>query len=497
MTLLLCLPLTDKCLRVISLLKEMAVEISISGNCVTEFYRPAVILKYKSVMLAFLAFSSCRAVQLHSMLAQPTCQGPLPPQHCTEIIASLSLLHASLDSLLAWGTCMVPTSVAGRQAAMEAGVEDGDMDLNEEDEYDSTPMLVIQDIIAADSGPDVGNIMKYLAGSSGGCGESVSVSVSVLLSEVLLPLIFEIGRAYSSRSIEAADSKAAFGYSLSDLCASCGCALSSLLQGLLRPLSPAFYIAEHSACLKAAGSDSLSVQRLSELKRLCLVNTAIVSGVAAYWEALLGVSLRALLGMAAQWGLAGTQAGGAAGGSGFLAEAHARLLSNEFCYNLLWGDRYSTGVSSEPSFGVSSPLLISLVELTVFVCEKQSVRAVLCYAMLCYVMPCCAMLCHAVLCYAMLCYVMPCYAMLCHAMLWYAMLCYIMLSYTILCYAMCSFKHPPHFYNYTPLYIYYSFSLLCRLYSSDLRLSSLKHGEPWARNASPLWPAAWAVPALT
>lgn len=345
----------EKSIRAISLLKEVAVEISLystgSGDSSAD-----VIVKYRNLMLGFTVAAGSRCMYLHRSVQ--SVQGALHPPHCNEIISSMSVLSASLECLLTW--CDSVLSVATSGADIIA--------MDEEDGIRNRQLTTAADILEADARSEVHSVAHHLSAATAYCDIIDSVTVSSMLCEVLLPLVIGISSCCSGRQCEPAVATASWESTLYSLAASSAEHITSLLLCLFKPWTGRYLLDQSQKISStAATGDAAAIAALAEVYGICHMGTIMVSSLAVFWESMLGIQARCFVKMASVWSLQGA----GVSEKDFYAQVVTHLLGRDLHCRLLWSDQ---AVFSETHFKIPSPFLISLIELTIFICEKQSVR---------------------------------------------------------------------------------------------------------------------------
>lgn len=344
---------SDQMLRVISLVKELAVELSFSGDLAPLLCESTVVAKYKVFMLAFFAYSVGRVVRLHQSTPCSVGQAVPPPNFCSELLCAMALLNASLDCMSTWCNSVVPVRGGGH------AVDDGD------DDSGCRYLTTIHDIVHADASCEVQSISQAFPGEQSHTGATGSNSLKSLLCEIVLPLVLNLSTAYGSGVPTTARNATGFLQTLSSSSVSAGTAVVNILHVLFKNCTSVYFAQQcsthgnSSEAMTGRGSD-----RLLPVYSLCEMSTAVISSLVSIWELFLGIPSYSFLALASSWGSSGQRSVDAT----FLADARARLLGGDQCCNMLWSDKGSV-------YGNASPLLVALIEMTVFSCEKQSVRA--------------------------------------------------------------------------------------------------------------------------
>lgn len=366
----------DAMLRVIGLLKEVAIELCASANNRNLSFSPTVVTKFRYFVLSILVNASCRCAHLQSALDDAG-RAMLHSAQCSELISSLSLLDASLDCLLSWSSGVIGFSV------------EDDQEIDEDENGDRISyrhLTTIRDIVDADENPTIITILNHLSAPIVYQDILGRISVSSLLCEKLLPLVMNFGTACSRQFCVDTNSTFAFVSSISDKCESSAEKIADALQFLFKSFTADALLQQS---LKVSGSsDSVSQQKLAGIKELCRRSTEMVSSLAAFWEVFIGVRSWEFVNSLTSWSMQdhfGDYMNNPAAADpvlGFLFKVHSRLQSDDFCCNLLWREKYRSTMENSYEFSHPSAFLVSLVELTIFVCEKQSVKLL---RLLCFV----------------------------------------------------------------------------------------------------------------
>ena len=339
----------DKTLRVLTLLKEIAVEISLSGYKIKKCYNTAVVLKYKSLVIAFSVVIICSVEQVHSHLTASRQNGPIPQTQCEGFISCLSVLRECLDCLASWCTCNV---------SIYLDTEDKPISLAVDDREIHEPALTASDIIRTESAPEMIELLRYLCGFSHFYVASVpisSLSLTMLFSAKILPLILDIGHIYNNVLVCPQETTSAFMSSVLSLSSECGNIIATILLTLSRPLTSSYFIRESSNCHSTEAGVVLS--------KLCVFSVNIIAAVVSAWESVLRTPLISfVMTITNQEEISLNM---------LLRSIRSHLLENQYS-PMLWTEKFTD--SSGYSFGLPSPFLISLVEFTIFLCEKQHVR---------------------------------------------------------------------------------------------------------------------------
>ena len=346
---------SDQMLRAISLVKELAVELSFSGELAPLSCQSTVVAKYKIIMLAFFAYAAGRVVRLRSNSQSQVEQALPSPGFRSELLCDISLLNASLDCMLTWCSSVVPTRGSGSVAGDDT-VESG-----------CRYLTTVHDIAHADATGEVIVISRLFPDKHSDRDTMGSNSMKSLLCEIVLPLVLHVGSTFGAAAWATDESSLAFQQSLYLTCVSAGTAVVNILHILFKSCTSKYFIQQCGAY--GNGSEMLSGQASD--RSLCEMSIAVISSLVSIWEFFLGITSHSFLVLASSWG-SSRMVDDRGSTETFLTDARTRLLGGHSSCNMLWSEKGH-------GFGSASPFLIALIEMTVFVCEKQSVRTSIVY----------------------------------------------------------------------------------------------------------------------
>lgn len=345
--------LADKLLG-IRILSEVAAELSDESSVVSN--GSSVICRYRSLVLGLYADTSFRLLHFYnSSRLQPYV--PVRDASLREEFSNLLfMLNQSLECINAW----LPVLISSDRPQMSADIDGSDMETSHLEGADGLEeLLSISHFLEADRNSDVLLVVQSLNGSKLSISEMFGgVSISQNLCEHLLPSLIDSYRIY----LETHNSDCA----LYQLCTSTITASANVLVSLFRRTSGRMIMNE-------MGNDHL------QALQTCNAALSAVAAVSTCWELIFGITIEDFLKITCKWALHSTMppsAEKAVSETSFLVDVRKRLLVDQNYGPLLWRDKYFSAEAPDCNFGVPSPFLIALTEMTVHICEKQSVSFV-------------------------------------------------------------------------------------------------------------------------
>ena len=322
--------------------------------------------KYKYMVLALFFDVTMRILYQQSKLSDLSHNNTLSLQQMqqTELLHLWKLFEAALSCLSSW--------CAYTNTDLHNAQEEEEMDTADDDVDTPNASVTLEDIIEAEINADYTTMLRSLcvADTQLFCDFTRQTSVISLLFEVLAPKMFNIYIEHCQYS--EAEGMIPFHSSIRSTCVSSIVVLLELLQDLFGVKTTTYYTIEASKQSQfEAMQMSPTAGDTSMFRKICQLNVIMVSSIATCWEIIFGMPLRSVVSMVTSWAVQSDSSPDQSCiiSNNIMKDIHRRLLDVGFCRSMLWSEI----INFNDRFGLPSPLLHILVELTVFICEKQSV----------------------------------------------------------------------------------------------------------------------------